>query len=553
MRAVWITTAASLDWPRSQDREEQRASLRRMVHELSAAHFNTVFFQVRARGDAYYTSRYEPWAENLTGTLGRDPGWDPLEELLDEAHAYGMDVHAWFNAFKVRGPSPVPPSVPPHPARSFPQWIHDDGGEGWLDPGVPAVREYLVNVALDLIQRYDIDGLNLDFARYPGRAFADDPSYRQYGNGMDRDDWRRQNINRFVGELAHRARTLKPALRMGSSPIGLPGDDSATGLSGAPRVFFQDAPAWMAAGIQDYVVPQVYWDIGASRGDPDYSSVLAQWVRTAGACPVVAGIGAYKPAIAAEVVQQIDVARRLGAVGQSYFRYENIRGRGLTDARYPCIALPPPLGVRDTVAPVAPSVLAVSEHGPGVFLLEWTPAVPAADGDAPFRYVVYRGTTRMPALNDPRSIVAVLPASATFLTDSIASPSAPTYYYAITTLDRAGNESPATTPAPATIQEILALGRKVRQVTALSTALDARSRTPSLAAYILPDAGPVRLDVRAFRKGTADSVVATIVRADQTAGMYVVGLGRFPVVPGAYLLRLEANGTVVEQALTIAP
>src|SRR5512135_3039188 len=137
VRAVWLATANGLDWPHSTDKAEQQASLKRIVASLKAAHFNTIFFQVRARGDAYYRSSIEPWAENLTGVLGKDPGWDPLEFLLTEAHAAGMEVHAWFNVYKVRGTSPVGPSVIPHPSRAHATWCISYAGELWLDPGLP--------------------------------------------------------------------------------------------------------------------------------------------------------------------------------------------------------------------------------------------------------------------------------------------------------------------------------------------------------------------------------------------------------------------------------
>jgi uncharacterized lipoprotein YddW (UPF0748 family) len=139
-RAVWLTTAAGLDWPRTTVPAEQQASLRAIVRTLRQQNFNAVFFQVRARGDAYYRSGLEPWAENLTGTLGRDPGWDPLQFLLDEAHQAGIEVHAWFNVFKIRGPGPVPVTAPLHISRLHPAWTVPAEGQLWLDPGIPEAR-----------------------------------------------------------------------------------------------------------------------------------------------------------------------------------------------------------------------------------------------------------------------------------------------------------------------------------------------------------------------------------------------------------------------------
>ena len=270
VRAVWLTTAAGLDWPRTTDRAAQQTALRTIIRDLHTAHFNTIFFQARARADAYYRSAYEPWAEALTGTLGSDPGWDPLRFLLTEAHAVGMEVHAWFNVFKVRGPNPMPASTPPHLTRAHPQWvILDEGGEAWVDPGNPAARRYTLDVAFDLIQNYDLDGISFDFLRYPGRVFPDAESYRRWGNGTDRDSWRRGNINQFVKEFAETARRTRPMLKIGSAPIGVYETDPVSGTQGSPQAVYQDSESWLRSGDQDYQSPQIYWNFGASRGDPD--------------------------------------------------------------------------------------------------------------------------------------------------------------------------------------------------------------------------------------------------------------------------------------------
>jgi len=273
VRAVWVATAAGLDWPRTQNTREQQEALVTIVQTAKALGLNTLFFQVRARGDAYYRSRYEPWADNLTGTLGRDPGWDPLRFLLDAAHGAGIEVHAWFNVFKVRGPNPVKPTTPLHPTLAFPQWTTELQGEAWLNPGVPAVRTYSLNVALDLVTSYDIDGILFDFVRYPGQDFPDGETYARYGRGTARDSWRRGNVSLFVKEFYERASALKPMLKIGSAPLGVY-DGQAEGLaSGSYQEYFQDAPAWIRSGWQDYLAPQVYWNIGSSPGDPDFAKL----------------------------------------------------------------------------------------------------------------------------------------------------------------------------------------------------------------------------------------------------------------------------------------
>ena len=259
VRAVWITTAASLDWPRSLNTQEQQTSLRRMVSDLKAAHFNTIFFQARARGDAYYKSDYEPWAENLTGIPGQDPGWDPLDFLLREAHAAGMEVHAWFNLYKVRGLNAARPSFPQHISLAHPEWTVFSDGEVWVDPGIPEVRSYLLRVAMDLTRNYNIDGIQFDFIRYPGREFRDSKTFRRYGNGMDREDWRRSNIDLFVAEFYDSATALKPMLKVGSAPLGLYNGINKGG--GGFYSYYQDSQGWLQKKKHDYLAPQLYWPL----------------------------------------------------------------------------------------------------------------------------------------------------------------------------------------------------------------------------------------------------------------------------------------------------
>ncbi len=351
VRAVWVTTAAGLDWPRSTSRGDQISSLTEMVKDLHAAHFNTIYFQARARGDAYYRSELEPWADNLTGTLGKDPGWDPLAELLRLAHERGMEVHVWFNVFKIRDGRQPLSSTPPHPSRSLAAWTVSFEGEGWLDPGIPAVREYLATVAIDLVSRYDVDGINFDFIRYPGRAFPDDAAYRQFGLGMDRSTWRRQNVTGFLRTFVERARQVKPRLKIGCSPLGIPEETPLGSQTTARIAFAQDAREWLRTGLVDYASAQIYWDIGSSFRDPDFAAVARSWRVASPQRQVVAGIGAYKPEVRAQLRAQIDSARAAGLAGQAFFRLENIRPLSILGNRYASPALVPQMSWLDSLPP----------------------------------------------------------------------------------------------------------------------------------------------------------------------------------------------------------
>lgn len=551
VRAVWVATAAGLDWPRTQNTREQQEALVTIVQTAKALGLNTLFFQVRARGDAYYRSRYEPWADNLTGTLGRDPGWDPLRFLLDAAHGAGIEVHAWFNVFKVRGPNPVKPTTPLHPTLAFPQWTTEIQGEAWLDPGIPAVRTYSLNVALDLVTSYDIDGILFDFVRYPGQDFPDGETYARYGRGAARDSWRRGNVSLFVKEFYERASALKPMLKIGSAPLGVY-DGQAEGLaSGSYQEYFQDAPAWIRSGWQDYLAPQVYWNIGSSPGDPDFAKLAREWSSRSGGRQIYMAIAAYKPEVLRELPEEIDSARAAGTSGQAFFRYEHVRaGRVLAD-RYAYPANIPPMPWKDPVSPGVPLSLTVTEMATNTFLLEWVPPPPAVDGDTARRYNVYRWASTPLPVENPACLIAITPGSQCSWADTISMPSGFSYSYAVSALDKGNNEGLPSAATSTSVKALLALRKKLEGATSFSTSVSSATGTPSIAAYRLPH--PMQVSMGIYRRTSAgrDSLVALLFRREQERGTYLVGMQNIPFEAGQYVLRLEAGTTTLEQAVTV--
>jgi uncharacterized lipoprotein YddW (UPF0748 family) len=344
---VYITTTNSLDWPKSQNKTEQQTSLKKIVADLKAANFNAIFFQVRARGDAYYKSEFEPWAENLTGTLGKDPGWDPLQFLLDESRKHGMEVHAWFNVYKVRGPVLPPASSPKHPALAFPDWVAQHENEWWFDPGIPEVRTYLIRLLTDLATNYRIDGICYDFIRYPGKDFQDSKTYERYGRKQPIDQWRRTNINTFVREAYKAIMRTNPAIKVGAAPVGnyggaLSAQPNTKNSAGGFGDFSQDSRVWMKYGWLDYLAPQVYWTLEFDTRGPDFAHIARAWQRDAAGRHVYISIGAYKPEIFSQIPDQITATRMLGAQGQVFFRYENVQAMDMCGTLYAePVAVPP--------------------------------------------------------------------------------------------------------------------------------------------------------------------------------------------------------------------
>ncbi|MBI3195700.1 MAG: family 10 glycosylhydrolase, partial [Ignavibacteriae bacterium] len=166
VRAIWLTTVLGLDWPPSKVKkaEEQKRLLSEMIEKAAKAKFNTIYFQVRGRADAMYKSDFEPWSHLLTGELGKDPGWDPLQFVVEESQQRGLEVHAWFNTFLTKSGKEKPTeSTPRHLILAHPEWLQLVKGEWWLDAGIPEARKYLFDVALDIVRRYNIDGFQFDF------------------------------------------------------------------------------------------------------------------------------------------------------------------------------------------------------------------------------------------------------------------------------------------------------------------------------------------------------------------------------------------------------
>ncbi|MFZ9718143.1 MAG: glycoside hydrolase family 10 protein, partial [Chitinophagaceae bacterium] len=232
LRAVWLTTFVNIDWPSANNLStaNQQAQLTTMLDQLQAAGINAVFFQVRSQCDAMYNSSIEPWSADLTGMQGRapSPNYDPLEFLIAASRQRGIEVHAWFNPFRaVSNFNNIGSFSTNHVARTKPEWLLAQGNLRILDPGIPQVRDYVISVVMDLLRRYDVDGIHYDDYFYPypptsGSAFNDDATFAANARGFtNRQDWRRDNINLFIQRSNDSIRNVKPWVKFGVSPFGI--------------------------------------------------------------------------------------------------------------------------------------------------------------------------------------------------------------------------------------------------------------------------------------------------------------------------------------------
>ena len=291
-RAAWIATVANIDWPSEPGLpvDRQKAELRRMLDQAAALNLNAVIFQVRPHADALYDSPHEPWSYYLTGKQGRvpNPSYDPLRFAVEAAHERGLELHAWFNPYRAGHPADTSALAPSHVSNTHPEWVRQYGDYLWLDPGVPAARDHTHRVIMDVVQRYDIDGVHFDDYFYPYPSYADGASFpdsaswaRAQKNGWtgSRGDWRRHNVNRLVRRLYRSIKSTAPQVKFGISPFGIWRPDHPPGVVGfdAYAELYADARRWLREGWVDYITPQLYYRID-QHGYP-YPVMLRWWIE----------------------------------------------------------------------------------------------------------------------------------------------------------------------------------------------------------------------------------------------------------------------------------
>ncbi|MFE1232670.1 glycoside hydrolase family 10 protein [Streptomyces sp. NPDC058745] len=288
-RGVWLATVANRDWPSRAGltAEEQRAELLAHLDTAVARRLNAVVLQVRPTADALWPSPYEPWAQCLTGVQGRDPGWDPLGTAVAEAHDRGLELHAWFNPYRVANHTDPTRLVAGHPARLHPEWVLPYGGKLYYNPGLPEVRRFVQDAMLDAVRRYDVDAVHWDDYFYPypvaGQVFDDDAAYAEYGADFpDKAAWRRNNTDLLVSETAARIKEIDRHVDFGVSPFGVwrnaatdpEGSDTSAGVQTYDDLH-ADTRKWVREGWIDYIAPQLYWNIGFAAAD--YAKLLPWW------------------------------------------------------------------------------------------------------------------------------------------------------------------------------------------------------------------------------------------------------------------------------------
>lgn len=457
VRAAWITAVYGLDWPRTRATtpaaiERQKEELLEILDLLHEAHFNTVLFQTRTRGDVLYRSQIEPFNSILTGRPGADPGYDPLAFAVAECHKRGMECHAWMVAIPLGNRKHVASLGKASVTRRRPDICVPYKREYFLNPGNPKTKEYLMSLVREVVEQYDVDGVHFDYLRYPENAprFPDLQSFRRYGKGRTLQQWRRDNLSEIVRYIYHGVKALKPWVKVSTSPVGKYRDTSRYSSRGwnAYHAVYQDVQGWLGEGIQDQIYPMMYF-----RGNAFYPFAL-DWQEQSNGRHVVPGLGIYflHPDegnwTLPEVERQLQFVRAHGLAGQAHYRVKYLMDNTqqlthrLKESYYTAPALQPPMPWLDSVPPTPPTGLQAEWLPDRIVHLRWQPATDRGEHPGDVYYVVYGSQTTPVDTSDPTHILAQRVEGCEFFY-------APVYpwqecrYFAVTAIDRYGNESSA--------------------------------------------------------------------------------------------------------------
>lgn len=381
-RAAWIATVENIDWPSKkglpvQQQKDEFISLLDM-HQRNG--MNAIIMQIRPVADAFFPSRFEPWSEYLTGTQGLPPTpyYDPLQFMIEETHKRGMEFHAWLNPYRAVFNVNRSSVAPGHVTRLFPQWFVTYGNTKYFDPGIPEVRGHVNGIVRDLAERYDLDAIHFDDYFYPyhipGREFPDDVSYAKYGNGTNKADWRRSNVDTIIKMLSETIKSVNPRIKFGISPFGVwrnsskdaRGSESKAGVTNYDDLY-ADILLWLQKGWIDYVAPQLYWE--TTHKYVGFNMLLDWWANNTFGRQLYIGHGIYRalesrtgawknpnelPAQLKAVRDNANVQGSIYFSSASFCKNPNGWNDSLQNNYYKYPALVPPMKWIDSIPPISP-------------------------------------------------------------------------------------------------------------------------------------------------------------------------------------------------------
>ncbi|MGE5107505.1 MAG: glycoside hydrolase family 10 protein [Sphingobacteriales bacterium] len=307
-RGVWVATVDNIDWPSKMtigNVDQQKKEFITLLDMHKQNGMNAVIVQIRPATDALYPSQYEPWSEWLTGKQGRPPipYYDPLQFMIEETHKRGMEFHAWCNPYRAEfkiGTSTISPS---HITKIHPEWFLVYGDKKYFDPGNKEAQLFVNNIIKDIVHNYAIDAIHFDDYFYPyritGIEFPDSISYIKYGNGLNKDDWRRSNVDSIIVLLDKTIKAINPKCKFGISPFGVwrnkdkdpDGSDTKAGQTNYDDLY-ADIILWLKKGWIDYAAPQLYWEFGHKAAP--YEVLIDWWNNHTYGKHCYIGLGIYR-------------------------------------------------------------------------------------------------------------------------------------------------------------------------------------------------------------------------------------------------------------------
>ncbi len=448
VRAVWLTTNYGLDWPRNRTSEVlQKKELIDILDNLKKHNFNTILFQVRGRGEVMYNSDIEPMSSLVSSDRGGKHMFDPLEFVIEESHKRGISCHAWMVTYPLGGDKHVRSLGNNSITKKNPSIVKKFQNEWFLDPGMPAADDYILSIVKEIVTNYDVDGIHFDYIRYPDNKglFPDADTYKKYGKGQNKDEWRRDNITRLVSKVYDWVKETKSWVQVSSSPLGR---YRAIGNNGhgwtALETVYQDAGKWMKMGKHDAIYPMMYYKENL------FFPFVDDWIENTNDRIFVPGLAPYQMLelnwSRDDLMKQINYTRNKAVHGQSYFRTENVLSntKGLLDSLsyyYDKPAKLPAMSWLSDSVPAEPEDLRAEITDLGQFQLSWN----KPDNLDRVTFNVYRSDSSNFSTDDGDLLLT------TGLRDTIyefiPENKDKAYYYYVTTSDSYNNESHVCIPA----------------------------------------------------------------------------------------------------------
>jgi len=466
LRSAWITTFTNLDWPSSKGLTslQQKKEFLTIVNDFQENSINAVIGQIRASSDAFYKSKLSPWSEWLTGQQGQAPdgNFDPLQFMVKECHKRNMEFHAWFNPFRAVSHVKFSSISEDHISRKKPEWFFKYGNTLYYNPGIPEVRKYICEVVKEVVQNYDIDGVHFDDYFYPytikGEKIPDDKQFKLYSRGCQtKDDWRRDNINLLIQEVAQTIKNEKKHVKFGVSPLAIwrnqkqdpKGSFTNSGQSSYDNLYC-DTKLWIEESWVDYMAPQLYWS--TSNEFANYNHLINWWTKNEYDRHLYVGHAIYKLDTKnrhsfgkEELVKQVNISREKGKVdGNIYFRakafvnnHQNFQ-KTIGESIYKYPSLIPAMNWIDSISPLNPVKLK-AKIDEGKVHLSWKAPKYNSYNDSAAYYVVYRFEENETISTKFSNKILSIQKSNQFIDTTAAEDK--NYKYAVTSVDRLHNES----------------------------------------------------------------------------------------------------------------